>query len=72
MFGAAVTERGEPDGKPGPRSLIRASAEGNRASDDRLFDLWLEQRLRAAFEDVSREPIPPELIALIESHRRKH
>jgi len=49
----------------------RATAGVGRSEDDALFDIWLERRLRDAFEGALREPIPPELVALIENHRRK-
>lgn len=66
-----ATAKGKPSGKLRPGSQIRGRAEGNRSEGDAPFDLWLEQRLREAFADVPREPIPPELVALIETHRRK-
>jgi hypothetical protein len=33
---------------------------------DVAFDLWLERVLHAMFDGVAKEPIPPELLALIE------
>jgi len=71
MLGVVVTGRGEPNGKAHSGSQAGSTAEVKRSDDIALFDLWLERSLREAFEEVSREPIPPELIALIESHRRK-
>ncbi len=40
-------------------------------SQDPAFDLWLKRGLHAMFDDVAREPLPPELLALIEAHRKK-
>ncbi len=37
---------------------------------DAAFDLWLKRGLHAMFDDVAREPLPPELLALIETHRK--
>jgi len=42
------------------------------ASADEAFDLWLERGLHAMFDKVTQEPIPPELLALIEKHRREN
>lgn len=30
------------------------------------FELWLQQRLHQLYDDVMREPIPPELLRLIQ------
>jgi hypothetical protein len=35
------------------------------------FDVWLERGLHAMFDDIAGEPIPPELLALIERDRKK-
>ena len=35
------------------------------------FDIWLRRGLHQMFDDVAREPIPPELLQLIERDRRK-
>lgn len=44
---------------------------GVQSKDDALFNIWLDQRLRDAFEDISNEPAPSGLITLIEQHRRE-
>lgn len=33
------------------------------------FDIWLHRSLHQLYDGVAREPIPPELIALIEKDR---
>jgi len=33
------------------------------------FGLWLEQRLHELYDSVTREPLPPDLLRLIEEHR---
>jgi len=71
MFAVVVSGMGESRGKPPPMPAPRATAGVGRSEDDALFDIWLERRLRDAFEGALREPIPPELVALIENHRRK-
>lgn len=35
------------------------------------FDIWLRRGLHQIFDDVAREPIPPELLRLIELDRKK-
>ena len=51
------------DRKPGGR--------GRAPSPDAAFDLWLQRGLHAMFDDVAKEPIPPELLALIERDRKR-
>lgn len=41
------------------------------ALPDAAFDLWLEQGLHAMYDDVAREPIPLELLALIDQDRKR-
>jgi hypothetical protein len=35
------------------------------------FDLWLHRGLHQMFDDVANEPIPEELLKLIENDRKK-
>lgn len=44
---------------------------GRRSSPDAAFDLWLQRGLHTLFDDVAKEPIPAELLALIEQDRSK-
>ena len=39
------------------------------ARDPDAFDLWLRSSLRHAYEDVAAEPIPENLLRLLEQHR---
>ena len=45
-----------------------------RAEVENAFDLWLHRRLHQLYDSVTREPIPPELLQLIEKDRnaREH
>ncbi len=43
---------------------------GREAAPEQAFDLWLQRGLREMFDDVAKEPIPPELLALIEKDRK--
>lgn len=38
---------------------------------DAAFDLWLRRGLHAMFDEVAKEPIPEDLIRLIDADRRK-
>jgi hypothetical protein len=53
-----------------PAAQIGAmNGRGRRSSSDVAFDLWLERGLHAMYDDVAKEPIPPELLALIEQDK---
>ncbi len=54
---------GDAPRKPGGR--------GKPSSPDAAFDIWLQRGLHRMFDDIAREPIPPELLALIEADRKK-
>ncbi|MFE8872808.1 NepR family anti-sigma factor [Acetobacter persici] len=38
-------------------------------TSDQAFDLWLKRGLHQLFDDVANEPIPEELLRLIEEDR---
>jgi hypothetical protein len=38
---------------------------------DRAFDVWLDRGLHSMFDSVASEPIPDELLRLIEEDRKK-
>lgn len=42
---------------------------GSVSQEDRAFDVWLDRSLHALFDPVASEPIPPDLLALIEKDR---
>ena len=35
---------------------------------DKAFDTWLDRELKRMFDDVAREPIPEDLLKLIDEH----
>ena len=39
------------------------------APPDAAFDTWLQRGLHAMYDDIAREPIPDELLRLIEQDR---
>ena len=44
----------------------KAGGRGRRSSPDAAFDLWLNRNLHQIYDQVAQEPIPPELLALIQ------
>lgn len=58
--------------KISPQAAKRApkSPAGARQGEA-AFDLWLDRGLHKLFDDVASEPVPEELLRLIEEGRRK-
>ncbi len=50
-----------------PRTIGR----GRKAAPDVAFELWLERGLHKMYDDIASEPVPPELLELIERDRKK-
>ena len=48
---------------------VKAAGRKRRFKSDVAFDLWLDRGLRAVYDGVAEEPIPPELLALIDRDR---
>ena len=44
---------------------------GKSTSADSAFDVWLNRGLHQMYDDVVREPIPEDLLKLIEADRNK-
>jgi hypothetical protein len=40
-------------------------------SPDKAFDIWLNRGLHQLFDDIANEPVPDELLRLIEEDRSK-
>ncbi len=49
----------------------RGEKHARKGTPDAAFDLWLQRSLHAMYDDVAREPIPDELLRLIEQDRKK-
>ena len=58
-----------PDMKP-PRAK-KLTGEKAPAKPSAAFDLWLQRGLHQLYDDVASEPIPDELLRLIENDRDK-
>jgi len=65
------------DDRADKRMLVEPAIEASRPSKgrarqgtpDAAFDLWLQRGLHAMYDDIAREPIPEELLKLIEQDR---
>lgn len=53
---------------PGGRSS-RQSPQSPR--EERPFDLWLNRQLHAMYDDIAHEPLPPDVVELIEMDGRR-
>jgi hypothetical protein len=64
-------DESNPKGKSEPMSKATQSGGNGRgqAAPEAAFDLWLQRGLHQMFDDVMREPIPDELLRLIEQDR---
>ncbi len=57
-------DKDSPAATPSPRIAARA----RRSSADQAFDLWLKRGVHAMYDQIAKEPIPPELLASIENY----
>ncbi|MGQ0580675.1 MAG: hypothetical protein ACT4O6_01965 [Reyranella sp.] len=44
---------------------------GVKASDERPFDLWLQKQLHAMYDEIASEPLPTDLLKLIDRDAAK-
>lgn len=59
-----------PKRNPGPAEAEAGAAVPDAATnDDAFIDLWLRLELRGSFDAVVEEPIPDDLLRLIEEDR---
>ena len=59
-----------PKPKDPPSKYSAEPAAKNRKTES-AFDIWLHRGLHDIYDQVSREPIPDELLRLIEEDRKK-
>lgn len=55
------------EGKPS----IRDKSAGQSRSTDTAFDTWLNRGLHQIFDDVMNEPIPAELLKILQDNKKK-
>lgn len=56
-------------GPPGDAAPARSEGEPDEKKGNAAFNLWLQRGLHQLYDDVAREPIPDELMKLIEQDR---
>jgi len=52
-----------------PKPVQSAANGRGHTAPEAAFDIWLQRGLHQLFDDVMREPIPEELLRLIEQDR---
>jgi hypothetical protein len=57
--------------KEPPKQASQPQPRDRDGAPDAAFDLWLQRGLHQLFDNVAKEPIPEELLRLIEQARRK-
>jgi hypothetical protein len=57
--------------KDPPAHASARQTPGRERAPDAAFNLWLQRGLHDLFDDVAKEPIPEELLRLIEEARKK-
>ena len=65
-------DEGKPESKAGGAvsKPVQSGTNGRgQAAPEAAFDIWLQRGLHQLFDDVMREPIPEELLRLIEQDR---
>jgi len=54
-----------------PAKAKPSSNASTNGATQSAFDVWLNRGLHKLFDEVANEPIPPELLQLIENDRHK-
>lgn len=64
-----------PASKPGPktgdRKASNAIRQRTKASAERPFDMWLQKQLHAMYDEIASEPLPGDLLNLIDHDAEK-
>lgn len=59
------------DDKPRRGRAGETARPGVKASDERPFDLWLQKQLHAMYDEIASEPLPTDLLKLIDHDAAK-
>ncbi len=54
------------DDKPRRGRAGETARPGVKTSDERPFDLWLQKQLHAMYDEIASEPLPTDLLKLID------
>jgi hypothetical protein len=49
----------------------RARTKSSSASSERPFDIWLQKQLHAMYDEIASEPLPTDLLGLIDRDAAK-
>ncbi len=60
------------DGKSPSHRPAPPSREKIKATTDRPFDKWLQKQLHAMYDEIASEPLPDDLLNLIEHDAKNH
>lgn len=59
------------DDKPRSGRAGETARPGVKTSDERPFDLWLQKQLHAMYDEIASEPLPADLLKLIDRDAAK-
>ena len=60
-----------PSSKAGPKAADGKTARPVKASAERPFDMWLQKQLHAMYDEIASEPLPNDLLNLIDHDAAK-
>ena len=55
-----------PASKPGPKAGDGKPRRATKVSAERPFDMWLQKQLHAMYDEIASEPLPNDLLNLID------
>jgi hypothetical protein len=61
----------KPGLKTGDRKANSAIRQRSKASAERPFDMWLQKQLHAMYDEIASEPLPGDLLNLIDHDAAK-
>ena len=59
------------DDKPKKDRVGETARAKMKSSTERPFDVWLQKQLHAMYDEIAGEPLPTDLLSLIESDAEK-
>jgi hypothetical protein len=59
------------DDKPKKEGAGETARAKMKASTERPFDTWLQKQLHAMYDEIASEPLPQDLLSLIETDAAK-
>lgn len=66
-----VRAMADDDKPPVKRSVARVAGKSRADRPaDRPFDMWLQKQLHAMYDEIASEPLPDELIGLIDDAKK--